>query len=332
VNLALLEVLRARRGDWCRTQDLADHLFLGVPRLLADLRDLREAGYLIESDADRRHRFLGVADRLIPHEIARGLGTRSLGRNVICLDSVSSTNDELWRLAERGAPEGTVVLAEHQTRGRGRFGRRWVCPPGRGILMSVLLRPAAGAARTDRAKASVPAPVLTVMGAVAAVDALNEHLGLPVLIKWPNDIVARGRKVGGLLLESRRTPGGAEAVVLGLGLNANLQPEDLPEAVRSTATSLSLLAGRPVERIGVVRALLRALERWYGQARLKHYGRIGRQWRQYSSTLGSRITIEEDGCRYRGRVLDLSLEEGIVLGLDRGGTRTFDGARVTVVA
>ena len=333
MNVALLEVLRARRGEWQRAEDLADHLFMAIPRLAQEVVALREAGYLVEAHPRRGYRFAGGTDRLIAHEIAYGLGTRTIGRNVVCLESTPSTNDEAWRLAERGAPEGTTVLAEEQTRGRGRFGRRWQCPKGAGILMSILLRPDAAPDASDARRPGVTTgSALTVMASVAVAQAISEDLRLPALIRWPNDIVARGRKVGGILLESRPQPGGGQAYVMGIGLNANVPAASFPPELRERATSLSELTGGPIERIVLVRAILRSLERWYREVQDRRYGLIAQTWRRFSSTLGARITVEEDGRRFTGRVLDISLDEGIVLGLDRGGTRIFDGARVTVVS
>lgn len=322
MNLALLDVLRARRGVWCGADELAAHLFTDAARIADGVQRLKAIGYLI-NERDNRYQFEGVSDRLIPHEITHALATRAFGRNVVSLDKVASTNDEAWRLFRRGAAEGTTVLAESQTGGRGRFGRSWVCPPGAGILMSTVLKPPG----LKPAQSSV----LTVMAAVAVVETLNEELRVPALIKWPNDVIARGRKLGGILLETRLDPHYGRGFVLGVGLNVNLAEQDLPSDVRDTGTSLHLLTGTSVSRISLVRALLRSLDRWYQAALTARHGLIAQQWRRYSSTLGGRITLEENGRRYTGRVIDISLDEGIVLSLDRGGTRIFDGGRVTVV-
>jgi len=263
-------------------------------------------------------------NRLNLLEILRDLGTNVIGHDVISLEETESTNDAAWRKFEEGAAEGLVVFAEHQTRGRGRFGRAWIGPPRSGLLMSVILTPGLGHERLS---------ALTTMAAVAASEALQETARVPALIRWPNDIMLRGRKLGGILVEGRadaRKDAGRPAFVLGVGLNVNLAEEEFPAQLRPIATSLSIETGRRLDRTEIARGLLRSLDRWYGELRAGRDALISRHWRHRSSTLGQRITIIENGRRYTGRALDLSLEEGLILQLDRCVTRVFDASRVTV--
>ena len=315
MNLPLLEMLRARRGEWCRSREIANHLFITPVAVRDDAFELQRAGYPLDCRRGR-YRFTGVYERLLPYEITRALGTAVIGKRVVCLETVGSTNDEAWRLFREGVlPLGGAVFAEAQSEGRGRFGRRWLCPRGTGVLMSVVLSP-----ELDGSSSSI----LTVMGAVAATDALNEHFRVPALIAWPNDVIVKGRKLGGVLVEARRDPQRGRALILGMGLNVNVNQRDMPEEIRPLATSLRILTGKPVDRIAFIRALLRSLDRWYAEALHARHRVISQQWRQYSADLGERITVQHAGRRYRGRVLDLSVEEGLVLRLDHGGTRVFD--------
>jgi len=317
----VLEVLRARQGEWLSARDLARHLGASASEVERAAEDLRHMGYLVESQAEKGLRFAGIEDRLLAYEIVRDLGSRVIGRNVLCLEAAGSTNDVAWERARLGAPEGLTVLAEHQTQGRGRLGRRWESPPRTGLLMSVILKPGLAPERVS---------ALTIVGAVGVTEALQESLHVPALIRWPNDIVLRGRKLGGILVEARKTEANTD-FVLGIGLNVNLAEDDMPAELRPAATSLQMELGRKADRIGVARAVLRALDRWYGELRAGHYHFISGHWRQYSATLGGRITILENGRRYTGRVLDMSLEDGLILRLDSGVTRVFDGAQVSVV-
>lgn len=321
MNLPLLDMLRARRGEWCRSREIANHLFITPDEVRVDVEQLQDAGYPIESRRGR-YRFTGLYRRLIPYEITRALGTHIIGKRVICLDVADSTNDEAWRLFQEGAPEGTAVFAEAQQEGRGRFGRRWLCPTGAGVLVSVILSPDIDGRRSS---------VLTVMGAIAAADALNEHVRVPALIAWPNDVIAKGKKLGGILVEARKDPRRGQAFILGMGLNVNIDPQQMPEEIRPIATSLKILTGRSVDRVALVRELLRSLDRWYADVVHARYGGISQEWRQYSADLGERITIEHAGRRYTGRVLDLSVEEGLVLRLDHGATKVFHAARISVI-
>lgn len=319
-RLNLLEILRARHGEWCGVEALCQHLFAAPSAVEEAAADLGRRGYRIDVSPRRGFRFLGTEDRLLPYEITRDLGTNVIGHDVISLEETESTNDAAWRKFEEGAAEGLAVFAEHQTRGRGRFGRAWISPPRSGLLMSVILTPGLPHERLS---------ALTTMAAVAASEALQETARVPALIRWPNDIMLRGRKLGGILVEGR-AGAGRLAFVLGIGLNVNLSGEELPPELRPIATSLSIETGRRLDRIEIARGLLRSLDRWYGELRAGRDALISRHWRHRSSTLGQRITIIENGRRYTGRVLDLSLEEGLILQLDRGVTRVFDASRVTV--
>jgi len=320
VRTIILEILRARRGEWCRPQALADHAFVGLGEVGAAIESLRQNGYEIEEQPRLGYRFVDAFRRILPYEISRGLGTTIIGQQILDFDRIVSTNDTAWAQADSDSVDGVVIFAEHQSAGRGRMGRQWLCPPGKGILVSVILRP-----ELDVAKRSV----LTVMAAVSVARAIQECYQLPALIRWPNDIMIRGRKVGGILVEARTLNHGPTFVV-GIGLNAGLLESDLPPELRETATSLAIETGRDVDRIECARALLRSLDRWYRALRHGDYGLIAEDWRQLSSTLGQRVVLADGEREYRGRVLDLTLTDGLILRLDSGVTRVFPPAQVTL--
>ena len=320
VRTIILEVMRARAGEWCRPQALADHAFIGLGEVEKAVDNLRQSGYEIENRPHLGYRLLATTSRLIPYEISRGLGTSTIGRKILALDRTTSTNDVAWTQASAGAADGTVICAEEQAAGRGRMGRQWLCPSGKGILASVILRP-----ELDVAKRSV----LTVMAAVATARAIQECYHLPALIRWPNDIIIRDRKVGGILVEARTLASGA-TFVAGLGLNASMQTTDIPADLRGSATSLAIETGREIDRIEFARFLLRSLDRWYHAVKRGEYGPIAEDWRHLSSTLGQRVALTDGSEEYHGRVLDLTLEDGLILRLDSGVTRVFPPAHVTL--
>jgi len=261
-----------------------------------------------------------VGNRLVAQEVTRDLRAEIMGRRVTVLDCAASTNDLAWQEALSGAAEGTVVFAEEQTAGRGRMGRPWHSPPGSGLLMSVVLRPELQVQQSN---------LLTVMSSVAVAQALQERLALHARIRWPNDITIRDRKVAGILVEGRSLATGS-VFVLGIGLNVNASLDEFLPELRETATSLAIETGTPVNRNDAARWLLAALERWYLDLRQGDYGRIARQWRRLSSTLGERVALLENGREFRGRVLDLSLEDGLIVRLDEGVTRVFHPSTVTL--
>lgn len=187
-------------------------------------------------------------------EIRAGLTTRRIGTTIRLFQEVESTNDEAAALADRGEAEGAIVIAEAQRRGRGRMGRRWQSPRGLGLYLSVILRPA------------IPpqsAPLLTLMGAVAAADAIERTTGLTTALKWPNDLIVHGRKVGGILGEMAADSSGLLHVILGFGINVNQAETDFEAELRRTAGSLRVEADHPIDRTAMVRSFCESLDGWY---------------------------------------------------------------------
>ncbi|MCZ7625999.1 MAG: biotin--[acetyl-CoA-carboxylase] ligase [Candidatus Methylomirabilota bacterium] len=187
-------------------------------------------------------------------EIRAGLTTRRVGTVIHLFQDVESTNDEAAALAGRDEADGALVIAERQRRGRGRLGRRWESPMGLGLYVSVILRP------------PIPpksAPMLTLMGSVAGAEAIERTTGLTTALKWPNDLILHGRKVGGILGEM--AVGGASLlyVILGIGINANQTEANFAGELREIATSLRIEAGHPLDRTAMARLLIESLDGWY---------------------------------------------------------------------
>ena len=225
---------------------------------------------------------------------------RRLGHTVLVMPETGSTNDELRGRAEVGAPEGLVLVAETQTRGRGRLGRTWVSPAGKNLAMSVLLRPRLPAEHSFR---------LTLLAGVAVAETLAQGYGLEPRIKWPNDVLVRGRKLCGILAEMKTTGGALDYLVLGIGVNLNLRPEDLPEELRTIATSVSAELGRPVAREEFARNLLEAIEARYLSLEAGHWPEVLAAWHRWAAIQGQEVTVETGS----------GLIQGLVRGVDEDG-------------
>jgi BirA family biotin operon repressor/biotin-[acetyl-CoA-carboxylase] ligase len=217
---------------------------------------------------------------LLERTIRRGLATDVVGRQIVCLKTVGSTNDWLKAAAAEGAPEGLAVFAEEQTAGRGRLGRSWVVPPGCGILVSILLRPSLSPNQLA---------CLTMLGACAASAGATDVTGIPVPLKWPNDLVTERGKLGGILTEASVVDGQVEHVILGIGLNVNLSRHQLTSI--PGATSLQAETGRPVNRNALARALLRSLDQRYALIQAGRLDAIADDWRQRLSTIGKWVSL-----------------------------------------
>ena len=255
-----------------------------------------------------------MPDSLSSAAIRRGLSTGFVGQKVIYRSQIGSTNDEARRLAMEGAPEGTLVITEFQSAGRGRMDRDWIAPPGSSLLISILFRPAIAAHQVQR---------LTMSCGLAVVSAIEEQTGLRADLKWPNDLVISGAKAGGILTEIGLEGTGVDYAVVGIGLNVNLDPNHLPDKLAMPATSLSHELGTKVDRLPLLRTLLQTVEERYLAL---HEGRSPhREWAARLVTLGKPVTVTATG----------SVLEGTAEGVDADGAllvRLADGRLERVLA
>lgn len=242
-----------------------------------------------------------------------------IGRSLRRVDRCASTNDVVWEAARAGEPEGYAVLAEEQTGGRGRHGRRWIAPPGKAILLSILLRPSFDPSR---------APLLTAVGGLGAAEALSRHAGPPVRILWPNDVVVDDRKIAGVLVEMKPISGQGYACVLGVGINVNQSPEDFPPDLEVPAVSLAMIRGSAFDRNVLLDDLLRAIDARYRDVREDRDDALAAAWRARSSVLGRRVRIRADARNWIGQVEDVHPLDGVILRLENGTLKGFRGEHV----
>jgi BirA family biotin operon repressor/biotin-[acetyl-CoA-carboxylase] ligase len=286
VNIALLRQIRDAAGG-----------FVAVDRLVgspADLDELQAFGFVFERHPYQGVAYRGPSPRLCPDQIEWELGTKVVGRRVAVWNRVESTNDLAAKAAISQANDGLVILAEEQTKGRGRRGRSWASPPGSSILMSVLL---------------FPSPVLddlgwlTALGAVAVAEVVAELVGVEARIKWPNDVRVEGKKLAGILVER------GQGTVLGIGVNVNV--EDFPADLLDSATSLQRLSGRPFDRSEVARSLIQRLDFHHSRAVEAGPGSLDEPYRQKSEHLGHQVEVSTAHGFVEGRLVGLDLRSGL---------------------
>lgn len=242
-------------------------------------------------------------------------GSRLIGAVLLRVDRATSTNDLLRDLAARGAREGTVVVAREQSGGRGRRGRPWLSPPG-GLWLSLLLRP------PDPADGRIGLAV-----AVGVAEAVRAITGAAVGLKWPNDLMLDERKVGGILVESA-----PPLVIVGIGVNANVDPAALPAETSATATSLAAALGREVDLDAVLAAVLAGIDDVYGAFRAGHLGEILARWRDLSVTLGRPVQVRNGAEVIEGTALDIDNDGALLIERSDGGRSRVIGGDVTVLA
>lgn len=249
----VIDILRASPG-YVSGERISATLGISRNAVHKHVKALRARGYTIVGVSRRGYKLEEEPSRLVMPVITEMTRHSLLGRSFRYYDEIESTNLEAKSLAVDGAPEGTVVIAETQTAGRGRLGRRWLSPAGKGLLFSVVLRPAIPMA---------DAHLLTLVAAVATAEAVEDQAGLDVSIKWPNDLFLGDRKVGGILLEVSGEQDEVDWIVVGIGINVNTEYAELPVPLRRSAVSLKMAGGAAVDRSELLARILLALEAHY---------------------------------------------------------------------
>ncbi len=322
LNMPLLDRLRAAAGDYVPLDGLGPD----TDRVRDDLDALAAFGYGIERHPYRGAAYAGPAERLCPDQIEHELATRRVGRRISVWSRVSSTNDLAARAGVSRSNAGLVVLAEEQTAGRGRRGRSWSAPPRSSILMSVLLFPPPHLASAVP-EAAFGCAWLTVLGAVATAEVVAAWTGRDAAIKWPNDVRVDGRKVAGILVE-RASPRGpaasgiadaepAHGVVIGIGLNVNLDRDSLPTELRDGSTSLRIERdGSAVDRSEVARDLIRRLDHWYDASLALGPEIINAPWRDLSEHFGQAVRVTTPSGPRAGRLVNLDVRNGLTLSIE----------------
>jgi BirA family biotin operon repressor/biotin-[acetyl-CoA-carboxylase] ligase len=257
-------------------------------------------------------------DRLDPDLIRANLRTRQIGRRVLVYEQTFSTNDVAAEYARNPQNAGLAVFAEEQTAGRGRRGSKWHSARGDSLLFSVIL-PAC----------SVRHELLSLTCAVAVAEGIGQVGGRPAGIKWPNDIVLDGRKVAGILLESKVLKP-CPLYVVGIGINCHQAPADFPADLRATATSLDMVGPTRCQRVTVAKRVLTSLDHWLRVA-ARNRRQVIETWSHLSTQLGQRVTLSFNRRRFAGNCIGVDPEKGLILQLDRGGIRMFDAAHTHIV-
>lgn len=250
--------------------------------------------------------------------IQERLATRFVGRSLHYWETLPSTMDEAWRLARAGAPDGTVVLAEEQTAGRGRLERSWWAPAGSSLLLSVLLQPGVPARHAQR---------LTMVCSLAVCEAIAVAAGVQAQVKWPNDVLFEGRKVCGILTELEVVGERLETAVVGIGINVNVDFEGSPPLM-TPATSLMLAAGRRISRTELLVALLEGIEQRYVATRAGRSFQV--EWAERMATLGQEVQVRGVGEVWQGMAVGVDPDGALLVRAGDGTTRRVLAGDVTL--
>lgn len=338
----ILKTLR-KSENYVSGQELCEKLGVSRTAVWKAVTKLKEEGYEIDSVSNRGYCLRTLPDVVTEAEIGSRLRTAVMGRHCVCFDSVDSTNIQAKKLAEEGAPHGTLVCAQSQREGRGRRGKTWISPPGEAVYMSLLLRPAI---RPEHAS------ILTLVMGLAAAKACNELLrraaaetaagrdergleetgdgqeGLWVGLKWPNDLVLDGRKTAGMLTEMSAEIDCIHYVIIGVGINVNEKkfPEDLPQAA-----SLRQAAGKPLKRAELIALCMEYFETYYSEfEKTEDLRELKEAYEELLVNRGRQVRVLEPVNEHTGTALGINEQGELLVRLPDGQVEAIYAGEVSV--
>lgn len=319
---AVLRLLKKNRGAFISGEDICKSLQVTRTAIWKHIQVLREEGYEIEARPRAGYQLTGIPDRIYPEEIKEGIKTRTIGRNKIFhFSTLSSTTEPAREEAQKGCEEGTLVVAEEQTGGRGRLGRVWYSPQYKGIFLSLVLKPPVNPNEASK---------VTMIASVALALAINKETGVAAGIKWPNDLLVHGKKVCGILADLSAELDRVNYLVLSAGINANHEPEDFPDDLKNNATSLKIETWRPVERAKLVRACLESFEHWYTLWLDQGFGTILSYWKELSVSLNCPVRIHTLNKSWDGWAEDVDEDGALLLRLPNGQLQRLVSGEVSL--
>ena len=291
----ILSYFNERPDEFVSGEKISKDFQVSRAAIWKHMQALKAEGYDFESQSRRGYRLKSVPDRVSQETVFPLLQTKYLGRTYYYINQIDSTNQEAKKLANEGAPEGTIIIAEEQSMGKGRLHRGWYSPAYGGMWLSMILRPT-----------FLPqdAPKMTLLMAVAIAIVLNNR-GIPGKIKWPNDILLDGKKIVGILTEISAEIEQIHYIVVGVGLNINIPMEEFPEELHEIATSLSTYSGKKWLRSEIVVDFLLEVEILYEKAKKEGFEEILDLWRKYSITLGSDVRVISGDYSFDGKAIDI---------------------------
>jgi BirA family biotin operon repressor/biotin-[acetyl-CoA-carboxylase] ligase len=305
----ILDALRHER--WVSGEKLGEKLHISRTAVWKHINELRKNGYQIDSSPRLGYSLIEPPDLLLPDEISNGLETRVIGKNILHYRVITSTQDAAAEFAKNGIAEGTVVIAETQTNGRGRKGRQWISPSKGGVYLSIVLRPNVTPLQTIQ---------MPLIAGVAVLKAIHKASHVAPKIKWPNDIIIGGKKVAGILTEMNCEIDLVNYIILGIGVNVNTPKSVMEKVPGGIANSLANECGGRVSRVKLVQYLLNEFENIYTEFRANGFRSIREEWKVSSNTIGSWVKISDglDKEGIEGQAFDID-EDGFLLVRKKSG-------------
>ena len=301
-------ILKSIEDDYITESDLLKKLDITHEHLKDHIVSLKETGYDIIHDESKGYKLLNTPDILEPFEVKRGLKTEYIANNIHFYENLESTNDTAKKFVENNAPEGTVIIAEKQSAGRSRKNTDWASPEG-GIYMTIILRPDV---------TLVEASKLTIVAGVAIAKTLHDEFSVNVGIKWPNDLLIGDKKICGILTEAVTDFDKVKAVLLGIGVDVNVEKDDIPDNLKDIATSVKNEINTELKRAEILRVFFKIFEDQYNHFKEGNFKEIINEWRRLSTTTGNRVRVYKAGKAIDADAIGVNNEGALIVELDDG--------------
>ena len=315
--LKVLTLLKSHKSEFLSGQDLSDVLKISRVAVWKHIKKIRSEGYTVESKQNLGYKLIGNTERLLPWEITENLNTKFIGKRIYYFDSIDSTQNFAVEIAPNRKENGTIVISKKQTEGMGRLKRKWKSPVG-GIWLSVIVHPKFSTSQITLV------PIAT---SLALHKAVEKVLGIKPMLKWPNDLTLKKKKVAGILLDTSIQSNKIEFLVLGVGINFKIKPRNLEKLLKKTPNfyGVSTLVEKNEKPLPLVKQFLYELENIFQMINSGSNKKIVAEWTKRSSTIGKNVSVITDDGRFNGKAIKLDIDGGLIITRGKKTKKLFVG-------
>ena len=315
--LKILTFLKAHRSEFLSGQDMSDILKISRVAVWKDIKKIRSLGYKVESKQNIGYRLINSSKLPLPWEIKEDLNTEFLGGRIYYFNTIDTTQNFAMKIASKKNENGSIVISKKQTGGRGRMKRKWKSPVG-GIWMSIIVHPKFDVTYTT---------LIPIAASLALCIAIEKTLKINTKLKWPNDITLKGKKVAGVLTDASITSNHIESVVLGIGINFKINPNELESSIKKTPNfyGVTTLVKKNESMVPLIKQFLYELENVLKLINSAQIKKIRNEWTKRSSTIGKNISIVTNDGHIRGRALKINNDGGLIISKGKKTERVLVG-------
>ena len=315
----VLNLLKTHKTEYLSGQDLSDVLKISRVAVWKHIKKIRSLGYKIESKQKLGYKLVGLTKRLLPWEISEGLKTKWIGKRIYYFDSIDSTQTYALEIAEDKKENGTVIIAQKQTKGKGRMNRKWISPEG-GIWLSVIFQPKSDFSLTT---------IFPLAASVALSNAIEKELDVNVELKWPNDLLIKGKKIAGILVDASLTSNQVDYMVLGVGVNFDVPVNIIEKNIKNTGNysgvSSLVKSSKDTSSVMLVQSFLNELENIFESLKIDEGKDVLKKWIKKSVTIGNEVVVKTSEGKIKGNALKIDTDGALIIKQKQKNVRVLVG-------